>query len=113
MGLKLGKNLSQHQLLYNIRKKQNLTPAKKILLHWHGMLGHRNLRDESEQFPAYSKISFEDGSLYEICQYAKKRRKDVHRKLTKIDPTSEGNRNNDHLRHGESISVDHFESRMV
>ena len=101
---------------------QNLSPAKKRLLHWHYKFGHRNLSDiqlmlwsppfATDKYLASSKISFDDRPLCGTCQYAKARRNAVHGKLTKINPTSEGDLKKNHLRPGVSISVDHIESRM-
>ena len=101
-------------------ENQNLSPAKKRLLHWHARFGHRNLRDVqlilrnppfgSEQFLASSKIYFEERPLCEICQYAKAR-KAIHGK-TRIDPAAEEDLKKGQLRPGVSVSVDHFESRI-
>lgn len=65
-----------------------------------------------DKYLASSEISFDNCSLCDMCQYAKARRKAVHGKLIKKDPTSEGDLKNNQLRPGASVSIDHFESRI-
>ncbi len=103
-------------------ENQNLSPAKRRLLQWHYRFGHRNLRAvqmmlreapfATEPFLSSSRVTFEERPLCEICQYAKARRKAVHGKNTKIDKDSEGDLKNNHLRPGDAVSTDHFESRI-
>ena len=79
---------------------QNLSPSKKLLLHWHYKVGHRSLRDVqlimrshpfgSETFLSASHIAVEDRPLYEICQYTKAKRKKTHGKTITIYKNSEG-----------------------
>lgn len=71
----------------------------------------RNPPFGTDNYLAFSNISFEDRPLCEICQYAKARRKAIHGKLTKIDPISEDDLKKNHVRPGVSVSVEHFESR--
>ena len=109
-------------LCITLDENQNITPAKKRLLHWHSRFGYCILRDAQpirrsppfgfEQFLAYSKISSDNKLLCEMCQYARARRKAAHGKMTWINPASEGYLKNDHLHPGVSVSVDHFESRI-
>ena len=47
-----------------------------------------------------------------ICQYVKAMRKATHRKTTKIDKDAEGDLKSNHLRPGDAVSTDHFESRI-
>ena len=103
-------------------ENQNLSPAKKRLLHWHYRFGHRNMRAiqlmlrnapfGTDKYLASSKIIFEERPQCDVCHYAKARRNTVHGKLTQSDPASEGDLKKNHLRPGASVSADHFESRI-
>ena len=66
----------------------------------------------TDQFLSFSRVTFQEIPLCEICQYTKTRRNAVHRKITRIDKKSEGDLKNNHLRLGEATSTDHFESRI-
>ena len=50
--------------------------------------------------------------MCEVCQYDKARRKATHGKTTKIDKCSEGDLKSNHLRPGDAVTTDHFESRI-
>ena len=66
----------------------------------------------TDQFLSSSRVIFEERPLCEICQYTKARRKAAHGKITKIDKKSEGDLKIIHLRPGDAVSTDHFESRI-
>ena len=103
-------------------ENQNLSPAKCRLLHWHYRFGHINLRDiqlmlrnypfGSDKFLSSSRVTFEERPMCEVCQYAKARRKVTNGKIAKIDKDSEGDLKSNHLRPGDAVSTDHFESRI-
>ena len=100
---------------------QNLTPSQKLLLKWHYRFGHKNLpylQNLFKQLPeVFSQNNFTSASrcttpLCEICQYCKAHRKKLQGKTAKINPNSEGALKRTHLRAGDSVSVEHFESRL-
>ena len=70
------------------------------------------LRDDpfgSNKFLASSKVTVDEKSLCEICQYAKSRCKAVHGKDTTVDKNSKDDPKNNHLRPGAAVSTGHFE----
>lgn len=50
--------------------------------------------------------------MCEVYQYAKAMRKVTYGKTAKIDKDSEGDLKSNHLRPGDAVSTDHFESRI-
>ena len=100
-------------------ENNNLSPTQKRLLHWHFRLAHlccasiqRLFRSEpftSHKFVAASKCELPQ---CETCHYAKARRLSTKGKISRVDKVSDGNLKVSCLRHGESISCDHIESRL-
>ena len=98
---------------------QNLTPSQKLLLHWHHRFGHRNfpavqrllrvMPFGSEKFISASRC---DLPRCEVCEFAKAHRSSTGGKKTRPHPLSDGALKVNHLRAGEAVSVDHFESRL-
>lgn len=100
---------------------QNLTPSQRNLLHWHYRFGHRNFQAIQRMFrqaPFVGKSAFDAASkclipTCEICEYAKAHRKSTKGSIHKPNSSSDGNLSDGHLRPGASVSVDHFESRLL
>ena len=101
---------------------QNLSTAKRRLLHWYYRFGHRNIRDVqmmlreapfgTGQFLSSNRVTFEERPLCEICRYAKARRKAAHGKIIKIDKVFEGDLKHNHFHPGDTVATDHSESRI-
>jgi len=99
----------------------NLTPSQKLLLRWHYRYGHKNIpfvqmlfRKLPQVFsgPKFTSASRCEIPLCEICQYAKAHKTKLNGKISKVHLPSDGVLKNNHLRAGDAISVDHFESRL-
>ena len=113
--------MAQAHLAVLDEENQNLTPSQKLLLHWHNRLGHRSLayiqslfRGKDNPFHSTSHKSASRCAIpkCEICMYAKSHRRPTRGKRTSINPKSDGNLSINHLRPGQAVSVDHFESRL-
>ena len=63
------------------------------------------------KFHAASKCDI-NGLKCEVCELAKARRRSKHSGKTTVNPERDGSLKSDHLRPGETVSVDHFESRL-
>ena len=97
----------------------NLSPARKLLLHWHCRFGHkcmsriqsifRSAPFLSDRFLAASRCEL---PLCETCQYAKNHRQSTKGAVQKVRLTTDGAIHDGHLRPGNLVSVDHFESRL-
>jgi hypothetical protein len=101
-------------------ENQNLTPAQKLLLHWHHRFGHKGFaaiqrlfRTEtpfkSEKFMRASRCTI---PKCEICQYAKAHRKSTNGNVKAVNTKTDGVLKAGDLRPGATVSVDHFESRV-
>ena len=96
-----------------------MTPAQKLLLHWHYRFGHkgfqliqrlfRQLPFGSEKFLAAANCTIPKCS---ICQFAKAHRTPTKGKISHPNPTHDGHCKDGYLRPGAGVSVDHFESRL-
>ena len=110
---------SQINMCVTDDENNNFSPTQKRLLHWHFRLAHlccasiqRLFRSEpftSHKFVAASKCELPQ---CETCHYAKARRLPTKGKISRVDKLSDGNLKVNCLRPGESISCDHFESRL-
>ena len=98
----------------------NLTPAQKLLLHWHYIFGHKSMSRVqqllrvfpflSERFKAASRCC--ELSMCETCQYAKAHCMSTKGSVKSQREETDGAIHDGHLRAGSLISVDHFESRL-
>ena len=98
---------------------QNLTPSQKLLLKQHYRFGHTNIPFIQFLFKILPEVfggnKFQSASrcdipICEIYQYVKAHRRKLQGKTSRSDIKSEGAVKSSHLRPGEAISVDHFES---
>ena len=98
---------------------QNLTPAQKLLLLWHCRFGHKGFQAVQRilrQVPFLS-ASFKSASKCtiprcEVCEYSKAHRRPTQGNTHHTNPKTDGHLKIDHLRAGDKVSVDHFESRL-
>ena len=65
-----------------------------------------------ETIMSASHIPFKDRNLCDIYQHAKAKRKKTHGKTVTIDKESEGYLEKEHFCPGNTVSFDHFESRI-
>ena len=98
---------------------QNLTAGQKLLLEYHYRFGHTNMPLvqqilRSEGFPAgkYAAASKCQVPKCSICEFAKGHRRSTRGHIHTPTPTRDGNLKINDLRPGNTVSVDHFESRL-
>ena len=114
---------SDHQVNLSILSEdnQNLTPAQKLLLSWHYRLGHKYMGFIQQLFRSLNSVFCGDKFVAasrciqpkcEICQYAKAKRRPLKGSVRKLDGQVTGSCKANHLRPGQTVSVDHFESRL-
>jgi len=117
-------NIDNEQVNLSILEDENnnLTPSQKLLLRWHYRFGHKNIPFVQRLFRMlpnvftgnkFTSASRCDIPLCEICQYSKSHRRKLKGIVSAIYKPSDGSLKQNHLRAGESVSVDHFESRLL
>ena len=98
----------------------NLSLVKKLLLHWHCYFYHKGMSRVQVFFRALPFLSKRfkiaswvlDLPLYETCKYAKAHRLPTKGAIQSTNPDTNGAIHEGHLRAGNLVTVDHFESRL-
>ena len=99
---------------------RNLTAAQKLLLSWHYRFGHLNfqaLQTIFKSLPFVKSLPFLAASRCDLpkceaCAYAKAHRRPAKGIKQQVDVEVEGHLKQNHLRPGQAVSMDHFESRL-
>jgi hypothetical protein len=103
-------------------ENQNLTQGQKLLLSWHARFGHMSFKAVQRILRVYpfnavkifspaSKCDIA-GVRCEICQYAKQHRTSIKTQKVTTVTEKDGGLKKEDLRPGQTVSVDHFESRL-
>ena len=119
-GMDIRQDIQGNLAVLNV-ENQNLTPSQKCLLHWHCRFGHKRMQSIQQLFrgvtnPFHSE-GFKAASRCSIpkcitCLYSKAHRRPTGGNKCSTNDMSDGSLKRNILRPGETISVDHFESRL-